>query len=47
MELLNKTVWSEGFLFKVALPDLKISPSIYYSTSISDQNVNKQTLINA
>ena len=24
------TVWSEGFLYKVALPELKISPIMYF-----------------
>ena len=25
------TVWSEGFLYKVAPPEVKISPSMYFS----------------
>ena len=25
------TVWSEGFLYKIALPELKISPIMYFA----------------
>ena len=32
---LLRTVWSEGFLYKVAPPELKISPSMYFSMNNS------------